>query len=364
MAITTVHPQYTEWYTINGTSMANFGFAVSSVSTSLPDRKGQNYSTPVIHGDIWREKRFGPRSETWNIWVSDANPDTGAVANSVGQRRAQFNSNLDELNSVLNTLTQYSTSNGSLQVKKYNMVEVGSVSYSSNTSTTITFSRSSHGLSTGDKVSISGMTNAAFNIDKKVITAVTTNTFTVDAVAGSATGPDSGTLYATVEKVAYAEVASSYSVDDHREFGFTQFSVDLFFPDPRWYATSTTTVTLNTGSTQSISTSNIGNAPITDMSIVITAVGGSLVNPALVNSTIAASTSSIGYSGTLASGESVTINTSNLTALKGVTNVIASLTRSGDRQDWMEIYPSQTNYFDITGTGTGTAAITYTKAYL
>lgn len=118
MPITNLHPHFTEWYTVNGESMANYGWAIESISTGLPDRKGQNVTSPIIHGDIFREKRFGPRTETWNIWVTDANPTTNAVPSTENGRRAQFNENINYLNTVLNCLTPNGLNNGSLEIKK------------------------------------------------------------------------------------------------------------------------------------------------------------------------------------------------------------------------------------------------------
>ena len=119
MAITKVHPQFTEWYTVNGESMANYGWAVESVTTGLPDRKGENVTSPIMHGNIFREKRFGPRIDTWNIWVTDADPTTNAIPSTENGRRAQLNENINYLNRVLNCLTPSGLNNGSLEIQKH-----------------------------------------------------------------------------------------------------------------------------------------------------------------------------------------------------------------------------------------------------
>lgn len=380
MAITTIHPRYTEWYTVNGESLANYGFGISSVQVGTPERKGENATSPVIHGDIFREKRFGPRTDTWNIWVTDADPSTGAVRTTEGAKRAQFNANLDYLNGIFNKLTPSSIYNGALEIKKYNMVPVvdgASVSYDSSDSTTLTFTTdpTAHGLSVGDKVSTDGFSPATLNFDARPITAVTSTTFTVSNPYGAynsgAGGFDgTGVAYATIEKKAYAEVVSSYNIEDHREFNQALISVEIRYPDPRWYDTTANQFTTSgMSSANNLAVQYIGNAPVTDMVIVITASGGSLVNPVLSNSTLADYPASIGFVGTLSSGSYVTIDTGALTMTKtvsGVTsNAIASLYRGGYRQDWMEIYPSMQNVFTLSATsGTGTAAITYTKAYI
>ena len=69
MPITNVHPLFSEWFTVNGESMATYGWSVESVTTGLPERKGENVTSPIMHGSMFREKRFGPRTDTWNIWV-------------------------------------------------------------------------------------------------------------------------------------------------------------------------------------------------------------------------------------------------------------------------------------------------------
>jgi hypothetical protein len=87
MAITTVHPLFTEWYTVNGESMATYG--------------------------------------TWNIWVCDANPTTGVIPASEEAKRAQFNENMDYVNRILNCLTPNGLNNGALAVQKHYLSTVG-----------------------------------------------------------------------------------------------------------------------------------------------------------------------------------------------------------------------------------------------
>lgn len=380
MAITNIHPRYTEWYTVNGESMANYGFGVDSIQTGLPERKGVNVTSPIIHGDVFREKRFGSRSETWNIWISDAHPVTGATPSTEGGKRAQFSENVDYVNSIFNKLTPYSTYNGALEIRRYNMVPLDSgndIFYDSSDSSTVTFLTSNaHGISIGDKVSVDGMSPPTLNFDAKPVLAVTSTTFTVTNPYGAyndaAPGFDgTGKGYGTIERMAYAEVTGAYTVEDHREFNQALISVEVRYPDPRWYATTSTQLSIpSVGTTYNFATSTFGNAPATSMLIVINATS-TLVNPVLSNSTASMSQypASIGFSGTLASGSYVTIDTESLTltrTVSGVTsNAISSLYRGGYRQDWMEIYPSVQNSFLLTAdSGTGNATIAFQKAYL
>lgn len=370
MAVTTVHPLYTEWYTVNGESLATYGYALESTTIGTPERKGSNVSSPIIHGDSFREKRFGQRIDTFNIWVCDANPTTNVIPTTEAGQRAQYNANLDYVNGIFNTLTPYNTSNGALQVKRYNMKTLGTVTYSSNTSTQVTFTCSAHGLVAGDKASITGMTPTVLNFDLLAVDSVTTNTFTVTKTVGTISSPTSGTAYGTVERVAYAEVVSTYTVEDARQFNCGTFSVELVFPDPRWYATTSTTLTVTKGTPLTVTQASIGNAPVTDMVITITASGGTLINPYLSNTTLSSYPGYLGYTGTIQSGDSVTLDTSAMTLTKTVSgstsNAIASLYRGGYRQDWMEIYAFRDNTLTLSGsgTGTGTASIVFTKAYI
>lgn len=291
--MSTVFPAVKEWYVINGLEMSTHGYSIEAVTNSIPDRKGDNVSSPVIHGDIFREKRLTPRNETLTIWVTDAKPTTGDVSPSETARRQQFNDNYEVVMFHLNKLT------------------------------------------------------SELDIEKHMI------------------DPTTGI---EIVRNAKAEIASGFSIDEHRDLNVAKFGLDLRFLDPRWYAATDTvkTLTLSSGTstTLALTTADYGNAPINKMTIVFSCAGGeSLVNPRLLN---LGTVGQIGFTGTINAGESVTIDTENLTMVKGSTNVIASLYRAGSRQDWMEIMPAgeaQTFNFTTTTTSSGTATITYKKAY-
>lgn len=300
MAITTVHPLFTEWYTVNGESMATYGWSIESISTGLPERKGENVTSPIMHGSLFREKRFGPRTDTWNIWVCDADPETGVIPESEEAKRAQFNENMDYVNRILNCLTPNGLNNGALEVQKHYLSTVGA----------------------------------------PVDTVLTT----------------------------YAEVSSPYSYDDAKQFNCATISVDVLYPNPLWIGGSTT-ATVNgssgAGTTSSIASTSIGNAPITSMTITITANSGqTVVNPIVTNGTLANYPSQIGYTGTLTSLQSVVIDTSAYTITKASSNVISALFRSGYRQDWFELFPGQSNTIVASSTsGSFTVAISYNKVF-
>lgn len=176
-------------------------------------------------------------------------------------------------------------------------------------------------------------------------------------------------------RVAYGEIVSQFSITDHKQLLYAEFSVDVEFTDPRWYDASVYTPALSASistaaSVASISNSAsvIGTAPVTYMTITFTPESGqTLVNPRLTNSTYTSSQSVIGYTGTIASGTSIVINTDALTVKTGTgTNVSASLYRTGSVQDWMVLYPTtNTLTFSVTGTTSrGSCTISYQRAYI
>lgn len=176
-------------------------------------------------------------------------------------------------------------------------------------------------------------------------------------------------------RVAYGEIVGQFSITDHKQLLYAEFSVDVEFTDPRWYDASVYTPALSASistaaSVASISNSAsvIGTAPVTYMTITFTPESGqTLVNPRLTNSTYTSSQSVIGYTGTIASGTSIVINTDALTVKTGTgTNVSASLYRTGSVQDWMVLYPTtNTLTFSVTGTTSrGSCTISYQRAYI
>lgn len=474
MAITTVNPLYTEWFTVNGESMATYGWGIESVTTGLPDRKGDNVSTPIKHGSMFREKRFGSRTDTWNIWVSDYDPETGECPSTEEGKRAQFNSNMDYVNRILNGLTPNGLNDGSLQIEKhylktnsYNLGDTGpaggtifitpdtvgnttgkyfeapSSAWTPDGDNTYQWCKSAYGaipsgvdstaIGTGyqntlDIIALNGAPifffekygayqaslcdNGGFNdwflpskdelielCESGVINDFDTSSYPYWSSTESLEFPDgaysysfssgiglstkydetygpqgytrpvrmfsvSGTSVQTL--TTYGEIASSYSYDDPKQFNYAMLSVEVSYPDPLWYETSDTQSFEGTSTQQShtLSVNNIGNAPVTEMVIVITAVGGSVVNPYISNTTLSDYPCSIGFTGTLTSGQSVTIDTSAYTVYKGATNSISQLYRDGYRQEWFELYPVSDNTI-VTDSSSGnfTVDITYKKAY-
>jgi len=105
----TVLPNVLEWYDVNGVELATHGYMLSSIERGIPNKKGENVGSPIIHGTQWREKRLDARTETWSIWISDADPITGVISATEAGRRSQFNKNYDTVFTLLNEMPELLT---------------------------------------------------------------------------------------------------------------------------------------------------------------------------------------------------------------------------------------------------------------
>jgi hypothetical protein len=175
--------------------------------------------------------------------------------------------------------------------------------------------------------------------------------------------PDNPAVYNS--RVAYGEIVSGVTVSDHRNLNVTEFSVDVQFPDPRWFSTGSFSASATySGSNIAVpmAATAIGTAPTTYMTITFTSTS-SLNNPRLTNETYANSLTSIGYNGTIPTGQSVIIDTDALTLEKNAVNDIGNLYRAGARQSWFELFPMANDLTFSATSGTGTVTISYRKAY-
>lgn len=177
--------------------------------------------------------------------------------------------------------------------------------------------------------------------------------------------PENPSQYAS--RVAYGEIVSSISISDHRDLNYTEFSLDVLFPDPRWFSLTSISPSLSasfSGTAASVQclAEDVGTAPVTYMEITFTSTSN-LTNPRLTNETYPNSLSSIGYNGTIPSGQSVVINTDALTLTKQGVNDIAKLYRAGARQSWFELFPMDNELTFSATSGTGIVSISYRKAY-
>lgn len=175
--------------------------------------------------------------------------------------------------------------------------------------------------------------------------------------------PNNPSLYES--RVAYGEVVSAITVGEHRDLNVTTITVDVQFPDPRFFSpTSTSASVAFSGSNASLpmSASAVGTAPVTYMTITFSSTSN-LTNPRLTNETYAGSLTSIGYNGTIPSGQSVVVDTDALTLSKNGTNDIGNLYRAGARQSWFELFPLDNSITFSATSGTGIVTVSYRKAY-
>lgn len=286
-----VLPNVLEWYDVNGVELATHGYMLSSIERGIPAKKGENIGSAIIHGQQWREKRLDIRTESWTIWICDADPTTGAIPATEAGKRSQFNENYDTVFNLLNEMPEL-------------------------------------------------LTVTHVRVDP-------TNPAVYDA------------------RVCYGEIVGAITVSDHKELNYTEFTVDVQFPDPRWFSPgSFTTTQTYSGANIAVpmAANAIGTAPTTYMTITFTSTS-SLANPKITNETYPDSLSSIGYVGTIPTGQAVVIDTDALTLKKAGVNDIAKLYRAGARQSWFELFPQANDLtFSATG-GTGTILISYRKAF-
>ena len=289
--MSTVLPNVLEWYAVNGVELATHGYMLSSIERGIPAKKGENVGSSIVHGTQWREKRLDVRTETWTIWITDADPVTGAIPTTEAGRRSQFNENYDTVFNLLNEMPEL-------------------------------------------------LTVAHVRVD-----------------------PDNPLIYAS--RIAYGEIVGAINVSDHRDFNYTEFAVEVQFPDPRWFSPTSVSASASfSGSNIAVpmSASAVGTAPVTYMTITFTSTS-SLTNPKVTNETYAGSLSSIGYEGTIPTGQAVIINTDALTLEKNGVNDISNLYRAGARQSWFELFPLNNDVTFSATSGTGTVIISYRKAF-
>lgn len=176
--------------------------------------------------------------------------------------------------------------------------------------------------------------------------------------------PSNSGAYAS--RVAYGEVVGAINVSEHRDLNYTEFIVEVIFPDPRWFSpTSVSTSATYSGTNVTVTgldADDIGTAPATYMTITFSSTS-SLENPRLTNETYTGSLTSIGYNGVIPTGQSVIIDTDALTLEKNAVNDIANLYRAGARQSWFELFPMDNDVTFSAAGGTGTVTISYRKAY-
>ena len=175
--------------------------------------------------------------------------------------------------------------------------------------------------------------------------------------------PDNPTQYSS--RIGYGEVVGAITVGEHRELNYSEFSVEVQFPDPRWFSPASFSASVAyAGSNVALPmlASSVGTAPVTYMTITFTSTS-SLTNPKITNETYVNSLSSIGFTGTIPSGQAVILDTDALTLERNGANDISKLYRAGSRQSWFELFPIDNDLTVSATSGTGTVSISYRKTF-
>ena len=175
--------------------------------------------------------------------------------------------------------------------------------------------------------------------------------------------PNDSTQYSS--RIGYGEVVGAITVGEHRELNYSEFSVEVQFPDPRWFSPESFSASVAyAGSNVALPmlASSVGTAPVTYMTITFTSTS-SLTNPKITNETYVNSLSSIGFTGTIPSGQAVILDTDALTLERNAANDISKLYRAGSRQSWFELFPIDNDLTVSATSGTGTVSISYRKTF-
>lgn len=136
------------------------------------------------------------------------------------------------------------------------------------------------------------------------------------------------------------------------------FTVKLIMPDPYWYGVQATATLTSSGLT-------LVHPGDTNAERMVIQLNGPLTNPMITNTALGIS---LRYSGTIAGGSSVTINTSTFTAVEtGNINRVGKLSNIGSYW-WMNFQPGN-NPLTLTNwqggaLGAGNAGISYYPPYL
>lgn len=138
--------------------------------------------------------------------------------------------------------------------------------------------------------------------------------------------------------------------------GHAKFAVEFMLSDPFFYAPQPIIQTQSiTSMTQEWSHNNPGNAPTTDAIITLS---GPMESPKLECLGTAVW---LQYQGSIASGESVVVNTEDFKCTKGSTNMLSAIKHGGDAY-WL-ILESGYNQLRISGALGGSVKLEYYPAY-
>lgn len=135
-----------------------------------------------------------------------------------------------------------------------------------------------------------------------------------------------------------------------------QFAVDLRLADPYFYGVTSSPAALAVSVGAVVN--NPGVAPVQKMTIVF---NGGLTNPRLTNTTTGVW---VQYTGVIAGGASVTLNTDLFTAVTNTSvNVIGAITHQGAR-NWLPLKVGNNTLTLTASAGTGTCSVSFQPPYI
>lgn len=92
--------QYSEEYwDISGTPLHTLAWGVEVSSEGIPPRRGENFTVPYRHGEVWRPKLYGPRPVALAMWVTSTDQNGNEAATDQAAR-AQLRDNLETLKAL------------------------------------------------------------------------------------------------------------------------------------------------------------------------------------------------------------------------------------------------------------------------
>jgi hypothetical protein len=182
----------------------------------------------------------------------------------------------------------------------------------------------------------------------------------IDAFLAAIGNPGPHTLARTLRsgetRLAQAELCSDINFV-RKNPGYAKFALELALPDPFFYGTDKTTDSRTASASPLIWTHiNEGSAPTTAMVITLE---GPLSNPVLRNRNNGVW---IQYVGTIASGQSVVLDTKYFTCLQGNENMISIVKHGGDAY-WMILDAGDNSMELETETTGGKVTLEYYPAF-
>lgn len=312
-----------EWWSIGGTSLHQYGWSVTTVGGSrydVPPRRGSNMAVAYRPGQFHRRKLPDQRTITLVMFMVGADPANGpgsgfipSTQTTVSDQVVQWNDNWDFLRRLV--YENYLADNRITLTRRWRL-----------TAPTFPTTR------TGDTI-IAGDPGTPTSAQSRIVVASTYAEMT-------------GQMQPTMTGRTRAD-----------------FQMDFTLADPYFYGAQQQ-LTMNPGDLTYVW--NDGHDVAATAGLAIDFVGP-LTNPVLRNNAVSPGIH-LGYNGTIASGQTVSINvgrysaTQHTTSTTTGTNRIANIVATG-AESWFALLP-QTNKLTFAATGSGHALIKWQPPYI